>query len=370
MAQRTRKPQATALADLPPQHHTDTSGAVPLVPGPPISRRALLAAGSWAGAGAAGVLCVGTLSTGTAWAQATSDWPTKPLRIIVPAPAGGPFDRLIRPIAQDMATTLGQPIVIDNRPSAGNIVGTQAGAQAAPDGYTLTMTGMINTITAGLHDKLPYDIVQDFAHIAAIGEGAQWLVTRADSGINTLPELLARARKEPGKLAYASSGAGSSGHLLMELLQRATGTEFLHVPYKGGAPALNDTLGGVVPLLAIPQNAVQAHVQAGRLKGLAVSGHARSPAAPQIPTFAEQGFPQMTVTTWVGLSAPKGTPAAVVRKVHAALQATLAKPAITDPHVAEGLAIMKTSPEQYAALVRSDTERWGQLVRALNLKAQ
>lgn len=303
-------------------------------------------------------------------AQGASDWPTKPIRIIVPAPAGGPFDRLIRPIAQDMAGTLKQPFVIDNRPSAGNIIGTQAGAAAAPDGYTLTMTGMVNTITAGLHEKLPYDIVGDFVHISAIGEGAQWLVTRSDSGIHSVADLLAGARKEPGKLTVATSGAGSSGHLLMELLQRATGASLVHVPYKGGAPALNDTLAGVVNLLAIPQNAAQAHVHSGKLKLLAVSSHARSPAAPQAPTFAELGYAQMTVTTWVGLSAPKGTPDDVVRKVHAALQATLAKPAITDPLVAEGLAIMTTTPQQYAALVKSDAERWGQLVRSLNLKAE
>ena len=302
-------------------------------------------------------------------AFAQADWPTRPVRIIVPAPAGGPFDRLIRPIAQDMAAALGQPLVIENQPSAGNIVGTRAGAMAAPDGYTLVMTGMVNTITAALHEKPGFDIVGDFAHISAIGEGAQWLVTKADSGIASLADMVARAKREPGKLSWASSGAGSSGHLLLELLQRAAGVELIHVPYKGGAPALNDALGGVVDLLAVPQNAAQGHVQSGKLRLLAVSSRARSPAAPQAPTFAELGYPQMTLTTWVGLSAPRGTPPEVVRKVHAALSATLAKPAVVDPHIAEGLAILKTSPEQYAALVKSDTERWGVLVRQLNLKA-
>lgn len=302
-------------------------------------------------------------------AFAQADWPTRPVRIIVPAPAGGPFDRLIRPVAQDMQATLGQPLVIDNQPSAGNLVGTRAGAQAAPDGYTLVMTGMVNTITAALHDKPGFDIVGDFVHISAIGEGAQWLVTHADSGIGSLADLVARAKREPGKLSWASSGAGSSGHLLLELLQRAAGVQLIHVPYKGGAPALNDALGGVVNLLAVPQNAAQVHVLSGKLKLLAVSSRARSPAAPQAPTFAELGYPQMTLTTWVGLSAPKGTPPEVVRKVHAALSATLAKPAVADPQVAEGLAILKTTPEQYTALVKSDTERWGALVRQLNLKA-
>lgn len=308
------------------------------------------------------------LPTARAFAQA-AEWPTRPVRIIVPAPAGGPYDRLIRPIAQDMAATLGQTLVIDNQPSAGNLVGTRAGAQAQPDGYTLVMTGMVNTITAALHDKPGFDIVGDFAHISAIGEGAQWLVTKADSGIGSLTDLVARAKREPGKLSWATSGAGSSGHLLLELLQRAAGVQLIHVPYKGGAPALNDALGGVVDLLAVPQNAAQAHVQSGKLRLLAVSSRARSPAAPNAPTFAEAGYPQMTLTTWVGLSAPRGTPPEVVRKVHAALAATLAKPAVVDPHIAEGLAVLKTTPEQYAALVKSDTERWGALVRALNLKA-
>ena len=165
----------------------------------------------------------------TLFAQAAA-WPTKPVRIIVPTPAGGPFDRLIRPIAQDIAATLGQPVVIDNRPSAGNIVGAQAGATAPADGYTLTMTGMVNTITAGLHDKLPFDIVGDFVHISAIGGGAQWLLARTEGGPASLADLLARARREPGKLTYASSGAGSTGHLLMELLQRAAGVQLVHVP--------------------------------------------------------------------------------------------------------------------------------------------
>jgi len=299
-----------------------------------------------------------------------ADWPARPLRIIVPAPAGGPYDRLIRPIAQDLAASLKQPIVIDNQPSAGNIVGTRAGAAAAPDGYTLTMTGMVNTITAGLHEKLPFDIVADFAHISAIGEGAQWLVTRSDSGIESVADLVAKARREPGKYNVATSGAGSAGHLMMELFQRATATQMVHVPYKGGTPALNDTLAGVVNLLAIPQNAAQQHVQSGKLRLLAVSSRDRSPAAPNAPTFKELGYPQLTVTSWVGLSAPRGTPPEVVRKLYAALQATLAKPSITDPLVAEGLAMMKTSPEQYAALVKADTERWGLLVKSLGLKPE
>lgn len=302
-------------------------------------------------------------------AQAQGAWPERPVRVIVPAPAGGPFDRTMRPVAQALAAELGQAVVVDNRPSAGNLVGTQEGARARPDGYTLTMTGMVNTIATGLREKPAFDIVDDFVHVGQIGGGAQWLVARAEAGITTLSELLVRAGARPGGLDVATSGAGSTGHLLLELLQRAAGVQLNHVPYKGGAPALQDTLGGVVPLLVVPQNVVQAHVQAGRLKLLAVSSAQRSSAASDAPTFAELGYPQLTATAWVGLSAPRGTPAAVVERLHAALNKVLVQPALVAQLQAEGVALAPSTSAAYAELVRSDTRRWGELVRSLKLKA-
>lgn len=301
-------------------------------------------------------------------AQAT-DWPTRTVRIIVPAPAAGPFDRAIRPIAQHMAGTLKQPVVIDNRPSAGNIVGTQVGATAAPDGYTLTMTGMLNTISASMYENVPFDIVKDFEHVGVIGGGAQWLVVRSDAGIKDFYDLLQQAKREPEKINYASSGAGSTGHLMMELLQRAAGVRLTHVPYKGGAPALQDVLAGVVPLLIVPPGAAQASVANGKLKVLAVSSAQRNAAYPNVPTFAELGYPQLNVTSWIGLSAPKGTPAPVLRKVHAALQAALKDSAVHKQLEMDGMISMSLTPEQFTQLVRADTERWGKLVRSLNLKA-
>jgi tripartite-type tricarboxylate transporter receptor subunit TctC len=309
----------------------------------------------------------GWLSTASAQA---ADWPARAVRIVVPAPAGGPFDRTIRPVAKELAAAWGQPVIVDNRPSAGNIVGTHEGAQAAPDGYTLTMTGMVNTITAGLHDKLPFDIVDGFVHIGAIGEAAQWLVVRSDAPYTSLADLIAAATRAPGRIDYASSGAGSTGHLVMELLQRAAGVRFTHVPYKGGAPALQDVLAGVVGVLVIPQNAAEPLVRAGKLKALTVTSAQRSPAAPGVPTFAELGHPRLTVTSWVGLSAPKGTPPAVVRRIHASLQAVLAQPELVAQLESQGLTIAHGTPEQYTQLVRDDTERWGTLVRSLKLKAE
>ena len=298
-----------------------------------------------------------------------ADWPTRPVRIVVPAPAGGAYDRAIRPLADDMAAQLKQPFVIENKPGAGNIIGTQAGATAAPDGYTLTLTGMLNTIAQGIYDKVPFDIVNDFAHIAAVVGGAQWLVVNRDAGIDTLAGLIAQARREPGKLSYASSGQGSTGHLVMELLQRASGTTMTHIPYKGGAPALQDVLGGQVPITVIPLSGALTHIQSGRLKVLAVSSATRSPELPQVPTFDELGYKQLTVVSWIGLSAPKGTPPEIVAKLNSAVRAGLEKPEVRAKLEADGGTPMVMSAEQFTQLVRSDTERWGQLTRSINLKA-
>ena len=297
------------------------------------------------------------------------DWPTKPIRVIVPTPAGGAYDRTMRPLAQELAVILKQPVVIDNKPGAGNIVGAQAGATAAPDGYTLTMTGMVNTIAQGLYDKVPFDIVKDFSHVAVIGGGAQWLVVNGQSGIESFSDLVAKAKQEPGKINYASSGPGSTGHLLMEQLQKATGTTLTHVPYKGGAPALQDVLGGQVPLTVIPLSGSLPYLQNGKLKALAVSSPARSADLPQVPTFDELGFKQLTVISWVGLSAPKATPPAIVKKLGDAVREAMAKPDLVKKLELEGMTPMTLTADEFVQLVKSDTERWGQLTRSLNIRA-
>ena len=314
------------------------------------------------------LMAVACLSSIVATAQTTA-WPTHPIKVVVPAPAGGPYDRIMRPLAQKMATSLGQPLVIDNRPSAGNIVGTQFGASATPDGYTLTMTGMLNTIAHGMYDKIPFDIAKDFEPVGAIGEGAQWLIVRSDSGIASLSDLLAKAKTAPGTVDYASSGAGSTGHLLMELLQRAAKVQLTHVPYKGGAPALQDVLAGVVAVMIIPPNAAQASVRSGKLRVIAVSSAQRSPAWRDVPTFTELGYPDLTVSSWVGLSAPKGTPTAAIDKLNAALNEALNDKALLQQLNAEGLTPLRTTPKQYGDLVVKDLDRWSALVRSLGLRA-
>lgn len=216
---------------------------------------------------------------------------------------------------------------------------------------------------------MPFDIVADFSHVAAIGGSAQWLVVSSQSGIDSLADLIAKAKRDPGKINYASSGPGSTGHLVMEQLQKATGTTLTHIPYKGGAPALQDVLGGQVQVMVIPPSGSVQHIQAGKLKVLAVSSDKRSPELPQVPTFEELGFKQLTVVSWIGLSVPKGTPAAVVAKVNAAVRESLAKPELIKKLDTDGLVAMPMTPEQFTQLVKTDTERWGQLTRSLNLKA-
>lgn len=305
---------------------------------------------------------------GTAHAQG-SDWPQRPIRILVPSAPGGAYDKAIRPLALEMSAILKQPIVIDNKPSAGNIIATQTGATAPADGYTVTMTGMMNTMVAGIYDNLPFDILKDFTHVGGITGGAQWLVVRSDAGFTTLADFIEKARRAPGSVQYATSGVGSTGHLMMEQLQRDAKVQLTHVPYKGGAPALQDTLAGVVPAVVVPLAAVEPHVKAGRLKVLAASTEQRSAKHPDIPTFAELGYKQLTVSSWAGLSVPKGTPEAVVRKLSAALNASLQKPLVTQTFDNEGMFAMGMSPEEYTLLMQSDLERWGKLTRSLGIKA-
>ena len=308
----------------------------------------------------------------TVWAQggpAGGDWPNRPVRIMVPAAPGGAYDKAIRPLAQELSAVFKQQFIIDNRPGAGNIPGTNAGAKSPPDGYTLTMTGMMNTIAAGVYDSVPFDILGDFVHVGGVVGGGQWLVVRSDTGLSSLAELLQKARREPGNLNYATSGAGSTGHLLMELMQRATDTKLTHVPYKSGAPALQDTLAGVVPIVVIPAAAVEQHVKAGTLRVLASSAPVREARYPDVPTFAELGYKNLTVSSWAGLSAPRGTPPEVVKRLQAAVLASLAKPHLVSSFQSDGMTPMPLGRDEYTQLMRSDFERWGQLTRALGLRA-
>lgn len=294
-------------------------------------------------------------------------YPSRPIQLLVAAPAGGPSDGLARMLSQEMSKHLGQPLLIDNKPGASGVLAAEAAARASPDGYLLMLSWIGNATSQSLLPRLNYDIQRDFAHITQIVEGTNVLVARPDAGFRSLQEFLALARARPGQLAYASAGNGSSGHLAMEMLKQRAGVSIVHIPYRGGAPAMNDLLGGRVDAMYINQDAVIPQMQAGRLVPLAITSRSRNRLLPDVPTVAESGFPGFEATAWAGLSAPRGTPSAVVERLHAA-----AVQAIQGPMKAKqegiGARVVGSSPEDYAAFIRSETQKWASVIRAAGIK--
>lgn len=298
----------------------------------------------------------------------TSAYPSRPIQLIVAAPPGGPSDVLARQLADGLGKELGQPVVIDNRPGAGGTLAAEAALRAAPDGHTLMMSWIGNATAPALLPKLGFDITRDFVHITQMVAGANILVVHPSTGFRTLGDLLAHARKHPGRLSYASSGNGSSGHLAMELLKQRAGVAMLHIPYRGGAPAMNDLLSGQVDLMFINQDAVIPHQQSGRLVPLAITSTQRNAMFPNLPTVAESGFAGFEATAWAGVSAPKGTPAAIVERLHTATVKALGG-SMRAKQEATGALIVASTPTQFSNFVREETTKWTQVIRTANIKA-
>lgn len=315
------------------------------------------------------------LVSGTAFAAAPvfgvraqpAAWPVKPVQLVVAAPAGGPSDALARMLAEEMAKLLGQPMLIDNRPGAGGVMAAELVARATPDGHTLMLSWIGNATSQTLLPKLNYDINRDFVHITQIVAGSNVLVANPSTGIKTLKDLVARAKSRPGNLTYASSGNGSSGHLAMEMLKQRAGVSVLHIPYRGGAPAMNDLLGGQVDLMFINQDAVIPHLRSGRLVPLAITSSERNPLFPDVPTVAESGYPGFEATAWAGLSTPRGTPQSVIDRIHA-----VALQAIHGPFKAKqealGAQVVGSTPAEFSAFVRQETQKWARVIRAAGIR--
>ncbi len=297
-------------------------------------------------------------------------WPSRPIKLVVPTAPGGTTDRLARMLALELSKNLGQPVVIDNRAGAGNSVGTAVVAKAPADGYTLLFTGIFNTINPGLYPKLPYDYINDFVHVAPMTQGPIVLVARPDFAANTLPQLVTQAKGKPGSIDFASGGSGTSGHLTMELFQRTSGIKLNHVAYKGAAPALQDVLAGVVPLIALNQDTMLPLVKAGKLKAIAVTSQQRNPLFADVPTFVEAGFPDMVVTSWAGLDAPKGTPAAIVERLNVATLKALQLPEMRQRLEGDGWQVFASSPREFDTFVRAETERWTRVIKAANIQLE
>ena len=305
------------------------------------------------------------LCTGGAAAQA--GYPNKPIRMIVPFAAGGSTDNLARTMAQKLSELLGQPVIVDNRPGGNAIIGSEALTKAAPDGYTIMMTSVDHTVIPQLLPT-PYDPVKDFAPVGAVSYTQLLLVVNPSVPVNSLQELIAYAKANPGKLNYASSGSGGVPHLTGEMFASQTGIRMQHIPYKGGGPAMIDLVGGQVQLtFAIPINAIP-HIKNGKLRPIAITGTSRNEALPQVPTFTESGVPGLDVKTWFAVFAPVGTPKPIVDKLSEDIRKALAMPDVKEKLAAQGMEPYVTTPDEFAAIVKADVAKYGQVIKAGNIK--
>ena len=297
-------------------------------------------------------------------AGAQPAYPTQPIRLVVPFPAGGAIDIISRTVAAAAGKELGQPLVVENRPGAGGNIGTEVVAKARPDGYTLLAgTSATHGVNPALYPKIAYDATGDFVPVAYWGGVPNVLVVSKASGITSLEQLVAMAKKDPGKLSFGSAGNGTSLHLAGEMFQRAAGVKLLHVPYKGGAPAETDLLGGSITMMFDTVAVSLPNLRAGKLVALAVASKHRYFALPDVPTFAEKGYPSVESSTWTGLFAPKGTPADVVGKLAAASAAALKQPEVDKSLRASGVEPQVMTSIEFARFVDAELAKSGKLVR-------
>ena len=295
-------------------------------------------------------------------------WPAKQIRIIVPFPPGGFNDTLGRILAQDLPKTLGQSVIVENKPGGGSIIGTELAAKSAPDGYTLFIAALPFAVVQSL-SKTSFDVTKDFAPITLAGVSDNMLVAHPAFPVNSVQDLIKFAKEKPGRINYGSSGAGTSVHLCMELFKTMTGTFMTHIPYKGSAPVVTDLIGGQVDIMFDNLPNVIQHVKGGRMKALAVSGGKRSPLAPEVPTVAEAGVPGFEVTVWFGLLAPAGTPREIVQRLNAESTKIINSPDVTDRFVKQGVEPRTGTPEQFGDLVKSEVVRWAKVIKDAGIRA-
>jgi len=310
------------------------------------------------------VLALPLLAAPDAGAQ-PAHYPTHPIRITVPYPAGGTTDVVTRIVAEALSPRLGQPVIIDNRPGAGVTVGSNFVAKAPPDGYSLLVTTLAHAINPSLFRSLPYDSEQDFAPIGMIGLTPLVLVVNPGLEARDLASFIALLRAEPGRHTYGSAGVGSPMHVAPELFRQLTGTEIRHVPYRGEAPALNDLVAGHITFAIDPVTAASGLVRSGRLRAIAVASARRAEIMPDVPTMAEAGLPGFEAYTWTALLAPSATPAAVIERLNRDLNAVLALPQVRSRLTEFGVELSRAfSPEETREFIRSETVKWAPIVRA------
>jgi len=315
------------------------------------------------------ILLLAAVGAAAASPGAAQDYPSRTIRMVIAFPPGGPTDFVGRLLADKMKELIGQSVIIENRAGANGAIGADYVAKSEPDGHTLFLTtvGAV-AITPGMRSDLPYDTLRDFAPITLVVRNTTILVVRADRPLNSAGELAAQAKEKPGEIAFASTGVGSMPHLALELFQSAGNVKFLHVPYRGAAPAVTDLLGGQVQALFADAPVLLPQIDGGRLKPLGAAAAARNPKLPNVPTLAEQGFADTQADNWYGLLAPARTPPAVIGKLNSAFVAALNDPVVKEKIVQSGAVPAPTSPAEFGDLLRSELERWGRVVREKGIK--
>jgi tripartite-type tricarboxylate transporter receptor subunit TctC len=294
-------------------------------------------------------------------------YPTKPIRMIIPFGAGGATDVLIRIVATRLPDELGQQVVIDNRTGAGGMIGTEIAAKATPDGYTLLATGTPHTIVPNLYKRVPYHAQKDFAPIMQIASQPYGLVAHPSLGVKTVPDLIALAKKQPGKLDYASSGQGGAMHLFQALFVNMAGINMVHVPYKGSGPVRADLLGGQVKIGCLGLSSIIHHHRAGQLNIIAVTTAKRSPALPEIPAIGET-VPGYDASLWTGLLVPRGAPDAAIKRIHREMTRLLQSPEVRGAYQKAGTDIVATDPKLFDEFLKAEFAKWGKVVRDLKLQ--
>ena len=314
--------------------------------------------------------CIATAAAPIASAQSLDNYPTRPVTIVVPFPPGGGTDVGARLVAQKLSLKWGQPVIVENRGGAAGRLGADVVAKAKPDGYTL-LVGNVGTqsVNPALYKKMPYDADKAFAPIGMIAELPLVMLVTPALPWQNIKDVVEAAKKEPGKITFASSGAGGAPHLAGEIFQQASGTKMLHIAYKGGGPAALDLMAGHVNIYFGTVLESVGHVKAGKLKGLGVTSANRSPALPELPTIAESGYAGFDTGSWIGLLAPAGTPVAIINKVSADLREVLALPDTKNTLITQGATPWPMTPEQFAARIKSDRQRYGKIIEENNLSA-
>ena len=297
------------------------------------------------------------------------DYPTKPIRLIIPFPPGGSNDVVGRMIATKLGEQLGKQVVVDNRAGAGGVVGTELAAKAPNDGYTLQIVSIAHAVNPWLY-KLPYDPIKSFAPISMLASGPNVVAANPGLPVNSIRELVALAKQKPGQVQYASAGVGSFQHLGGELFKLEAGIDMLHVPFKGGGPAMIDVIGGHTKLLFSSLVQTTPHIRSGKLKALAVGGSKRSQVLPDIPTVAESGVPSYEAVNWWGVVAPAGTPAPIIERLHKAVQEVQGSAEVQKQFDAEGAEIVRMSSAEFGSFMEKEMSKWGRVVKEGGIKAE